>query len=81
MLFSLNILKILLINPDASLFIFRDSKIYDEDWLTYSVGIDAPGELCYIFSISNNLTQIVELPTGIPVLRSCTFRFISIFRP
>ena len=33
---------------------------------TYSSGTDRPGELCYIFSISNDLTQMVNFPTQIP---------------
>ena len=32
----------------------------------YSGGTDRPGELCYNFSISNYLTQIVNFPTRIP---------------
>ena len=31
----------------------------------YSGGTDRPGELCYNFSISNNLSQIVNFPTRI----------------
>ena len=34
--------------------------------LTYSGRTDRPGELCYKFSISNDLTQIVNFPTQIP---------------
>ena len=34
------------------------------DWLTYST--DRSGELCYTFSISNDLTQMVNFPTRIP---------------
>ena len=37
-----------------------------KDWLTYSRGTDRPGELCYNFSISNDLTQMVNFPTSIP---------------
>ena len=29
-------------------------------------GTDRPGELCYNFSISNDLTQMVNFPTQIP---------------
>ena len=32
----------------------------------YSGGTDRPGELCYNFSISNDLTEIVNFPTRIP---------------
>ena len=37
--------------------------VYHKDWLTYSGGTDRSGELCYNFSISNNLTQMVNFPT------------------
>ena len=37
-----------------------------KDWLTYSRGTDRPGELCYNFFISNDLTQMVNFPTSIP---------------
>ena len=51
-----------MINPSANVFVFGDFK----DWLTYSGGTDQPGELCYNFSISNDLTQMVNLPAQIP---------------
>ena len=37
---------------------------------TYPGGTDWPGELCHNFSISNNFTQMVNLPTWIP---NCDF--------
>ena len=40
--------------------------VHHKDWLTYSGGTDRPGELCCNFSISNDLTQIVNFPTQIP---------------
>ena len=43
-----------------------DHKDHHKDWLTYSGGTDRPGELCYNFSISNDLTQIVNFPSWIP---------------
>ena len=36
------------------------------DWLTYSGGANRPAELCYNFSISNNLTQIINFATWVP---------------
>ena len=56
---------VLSINPSAclSLEIFNTN---DKDWLTYSGETDRPGELCYNFSISNNLTQMVNFPAQIP---------------
>ena len=40
-------------------------NIYHKDWLTYSGGTDGPGELCYIFLISSDLTRMVNFPTCI----------------
>ena len=40
-------------------------NIYHKDWLTYSGGTDRPGELCYNFLISSDLTQMVNFPTCI----------------
>ena len=61
-----NIDEVLSINPSANIFFFGDFKVRHKDWLTYSGGTDRPGELCYNFSISNDLTQMVNFPTRIP---------------
>ena len=37
-----------------------------KDCLTYSGATDRSGELCYNFSISNDLTQTVNFPAWIP---------------
>ena len=58
--------EVLSINSSANVFVFGDFNGHHKDWLTYSGGTDRPGELCYNFSISNNLTQIVNFPTRIP---------------
>ena len=63
---SSNIDEVLSINPSANVFVFGDFNVHHKDWLTYSGGTDRPGELCYNFSISNDLTQIVNFPTWIP---------------
>ena len=63
---SSNIDEVLSINPSANVFVFGDFNIHHKDWLTYSGGIDQPGELCYNFSISNDLTQMLNFPTWIP---------------
>ena len=57
--------EVLSINPPA-VFVFGDFNVHHKDWLTYSGGTDRPGELCYNFSISNDLTQMVNFPTRIP---------------
>ena len=63
---SSNIDEVLSINPSANVFVFGDFNVHHKDWLTYSGGTDRPSELCYNFSISNDLTQIVNFPTHIP---------------
>ena len=39
--------EVLSINPSANVFVFGDFNVHHKDWLTYSGGIDRPGELCY----------------------------------
>ena len=60
------VLLFLSINPSANVFVFGEFNIHHKDWLTYSCGTDGSCELCYHFSISNDLTQMVNFPTQIP---------------
>ena len=57
---SSNIDEVLSINPSANVFVFGDFNVHHKDWLTYSSGTGRPGELCYNFSISDDLTQMVD---------------------
>ena len=50
----------------ANVFVLGDFNIHHKDWLTYSDGTDSHGELCYNFSILNDLTQMVNFLTWIP---------------
>ena len=61
---SSNINEVLSINPSANVFVFGDFNIHHKDWLTYSGGTDRTGELCYNFSISNDLTQMLTFLLG-----------------
>ena len=63
---SSNIDQIVSINPSTNVIVFGDFNVHHKDWLTYSGGTDRPGELCYKFSISNDLTQMVNSPIWIP---------------
>ena len=63
---SSNIDEVLSINPYVNIFVFGDFNVHHKDWLAYSGGTDQPGELCYNFSIANDLTQMVNFPTRIP---------------
>ena len=50
-----------------------------KEWLTYSGGTDRLGELCYNFSISNDLTQMVNFPTRIPDCDSHSPALLDLF--
>ena len=63
---SSNIDEVLSINPSANVFVFGDCNVHHKDWLTYYGRTNLPGELCYNFSISNDLTQMVNFATRIP---------------
>ena len=67
------------INPSANVFVFGDFNVYDKDWLTYSGGTDRPGKFCYNFSVSNDLTQIVNSPTRIPDCDSHSPALLDLF--
>ena len=62
---SSNTDEFLSINPSANVFVFGDFNIHHKDWLIYFGGTDRTGELCYNFSISNDLIQMVNFPTRI----------------
>ena len=62
---SSNIDEVLLINLPA-VFLFGDFNVHHKDWLNYSGGTGRPGELCYNFSVSNDLAQMVNFTTRIP---------------
>ena len=70
---SFNIDEVLSISPPANMFVFGDFKVHHKNWLTYSGGTDTPGKLCYNFSISNGLTQMVNFSTRIPFLLMLVF--------
>ena len=63
---SPNIDEVLSTNPSPNVFVFGDLNVHHKDWLAYSGETDRPGELCYNFSISNDLTQMVNFPSQIP---------------
>ena len=58
---SSNIDEVFSINLSANVFVFGDFNVHHKHWLTYSGGIDRPG-----FSVSNDLTQMINFPTWIP---------------
>ena len=78
---SSNIDEVLSINPSANVFVFGDFNVHHRDLLTYSGGTDRSGELCYNFSISNDLTQMVNFPTWIPDCDSHSPALLDLFLP
>ena len=58
-------------------FIFED--IHHKDWLTYSGGTNRPDEICYNFSISNGLIQMVNFPTWMPNCDSHSPTLLDLF--
>ena len=75
---SSNIDEVLSINPSA-VFVFGDFNVHHKDWLTYSDGTDHSGELCYSFSISNDLTHMVNFPTRTPDCDSHSPALLDLF--
>ena len=76
---SFNIDEVLSINPSANVFVFGDFNVHHKDWLAYSSGTDRPGELCYNFSVSADLTQIINFPTRIPHCDSHSPALLDLF--
>ena len=50
-----------------------------KNWLICSGGTDRPGELCYNFTTSNILTQMVNFPTLIPDCDSHSPALLDLF--
>ena len=67
------------INSSANVFLFGDFNVHDKDWLNYSGGTDRSSELCYNFSVSNDLTQIVNFPTWTPGCDSHSPALLDLF--
>ena len=76
---SSNINEVLSINPSTNVFVFGDLNVHHKDWLTYSGGTNRSGKLCYDFSISNDLTLMVNFPTWIPDCDSHGPAFLDFF--
>ena len=54
-------------------------NVYHKDWLTFSGGTYRSGELCYSFSISNNLILMVNFLTQILYYYSHSFALLDLF--
>ena len=76
---SSNIEEVLSINPSANVFAFGDLNFHHKDWLIYSGGTERPLiELCYNFSVSNDLTEMANFPTQIPDCDSCNAALLDL---
>ena len=71
--------EVLLINPSTNVFVFGDFNAHQKDWLTYSGETDRLGKLCYNFSISNDLTQMIKFPPQIPDCDSHSPALLDLF--
>ena len=76
---SSNIDGVLSINPFANVFFFENFNTHHKDWLTYSGGTDRSAGLCYNFSVSNHLTQMINCPTWIPDCDSHSLALLDLF--
>ena len=76
---SSNIDYVLSINPSANVFVYGDFNVHHKNWLTYASGTDRSGELCYNFSISNDLTEMANFPTHIPDCDSHSPALLDLF--
>ena len=76
---SPNLDEVLSINPAVNVFVFGDFNAHHKDRLSYSSGTDRPGKLCYKFSISNDLTQIVNFSTRILHCDCCSAALLDLF--
>ena len=74
-----NIYEVLSINQSSKVFVFGELKVHQKDWIIYSGETDRPGKFCCNFSISNNLTQMVNSPTQIPDCESQPYSFKFIY--
>ena len=71
--------EVLSINPSSNVFVFGDFNARHKDWLTYFGGTDRPGKLCYNFSISNDLNQMVNFSAQIPASDSHSPALLNLF--
>ena len=76
---SSNIDEVFSINSSANMLLPGDFNIHHKDWLIYSGGTNTSGELCYNFSISNDLIQMVNFPTRIHDCDSHSPAFLDLF--
>ena len=76
---SSNIDEVLSINSSANVFVFRDFNVHHKDYLPILVELIDLVNSVIIFSISNNLTQMVNFTTRIPDCDSHSPALLDLF--
>ena len=77
---SSNIEEALSINPSGDVFVCGDFIVHHKHCVTYSGGTDKSGEVCYNFSISDDLRWLTFLlRSQTVVVTVCCFGFIFFF--
>ena len=76
---SSNIDEFLSVNPSANVFFLGDFNVHNKDCLTYYGGTNGSGGLCHNFSISSDLTQMVNFRTWIPGCDSHSPALLDLF--
>ena len=76
---SSNMNELLSIKPSANVFLLEEFNVHHKDWRAYSGETDRSSELCYNFSVSKDLTQMVNFPTWIPDCDSHSSTFLDLF--
>ena len=76
---SFNMNELLSIKPSANVFVLEEFNVHHKDWLAYSGETDRSSELCYNFSVSKDLSQMVNFPTWILDCDSHSSTFLDLF--
>ena len=56
-------IEVISVNPSANVFVFADSTVNHQDWLTYSCKTDATFKFCHNFLFSLNFNPGFHFPT------------------
>ena len=64
---------------DSEVAVAGDFSVHNVKWLTHSSHMTSEGENAEIFAISNQLTQLVNIPTHIPCVDGQTHNLLDLF--
>ena len=71
--------KVLLIEPAANSFVYKEINALYKNWIIYFGGTDRPGELCCNFSFFNDFTQIRNFSIQFPDLDSESLALLNLW--